>query len=129
MAETNLVSRVRPEERVEGDPTPGMVREQAVSVEGMWAGLVRTDAHMTSGWHHHGDYDTSIYVVTGALRMESGPDGDTVIDAGPGDFLHVPKRAIHRESNPGDKESNLVVVRAGHGPPVINVEAPASIEP
>jgi uncharacterized RmlC-like cupin family protein len=106
-----------------------MLREQAVSVEGMWAGLVRTDAHMTSGWHHHGDYDTSIYVVTGALRMESGPDGDTVIDAGPGDFLHVPKRAIHRESNPGDKESNLVVVRAGHGPPVINVEAPASIEP
>jgi uncharacterized RmlC-like cupin family protein len=129
MAETNLVSRVRPEERVEGDPTPGMVREQAVSVEGMWAGLVRTDAHMRSGWHHHGDYDTSIYVVTGALRMESGPDGDTVVDAGPGDFLHVPKGAIHRESNPGDTESHLVVVRAGHGPPVTNVEAPASIEP
>jgi uncharacterized RmlC-like cupin family protein len=129
MAETDLVSRVRPEERVEGDPTPGMLREQAVSVEGMWAGLVRTDAHMRSGWHHHGDYDTSIYVVTGALRMESGPDGDTVVDAGPGDFLHVPKGAIHRESNPGDTESHLVVVRAGHGPHVTNVEAPASIEP
>jgi uncharacterized RmlC-like cupin family protein len=106
-----------------------MVREQAVSVEGMWAGLVRTDAHMTSGWHHHGDYDTSIYVVAGALRMESGPDGHTVVEAGPGDFLHVPKRGIHRESNPGDTESHLVVVRAGHGPPVINVEAPASVEP
>jgi uncharacterized RmlC-like cupin family protein len=129
MAETDVVSRVRPEERVEGDPTPGMVREQAVSVEGMWAGLVRTDAHMTSGWHHHGDYDTTIYVVTGALRMESGPDGHVVVEAGPGDFLHVPKRVIHRESNPGDTESHLVVVRTGHGPPVINVEAPASIEP
>lgn len=129
MAVSDPVSRVRPEERVEGDLTPGMVREQAVSIEGMWAGLVRTDAHMMSGWHHHGDYDTSIYVVTGVLRMESGPNGDTVVEAGPGDFLHVPKGAIHRESNPGETESQLVVVRAGQGPPVINVEAAASTEP
>ncbi len=127
MTSTDFVSLVRPEERVEGGaPTPGMTREEAVSVEGMWAGLVRTDARMTSGWHHHGAYDTSIYVITGALRMEFGPNGETVVDAGAGDFLHVPKGAIHRESNPGDIESQLVVVRAGHGPPVINVESPAS---
>jgi uncharacterized RmlC-like cupin family protein len=125
MASTDFVSLVRPEERVEGAPTPGMVREEAVSVEGMWAGLVRTDAHMISGWHHHGDYDTSIYVITGALRMESGLDGETVVEARPGDFLHVPKGAIHRESNPGDTESHIVVVRAGHGPTVINLDGPA----
>ena len=125
MAETDPVTRVRPEERVEGDPTPGMVREQAVAVEGLWAGLVRTDAGMASGWHHHGDYDTSIYVVSGALRMEFGPGGETVVDAGPGDFMHVPKGAIHRESNPTDGESQAVVVRAGQGPPTINVEGPA----
>ncbi len=128
MASTDFVSRVRPEERVEGASTPGMAREEAVSVEGMWAGLVRTEARMISGWHHHGDHETSIYVITGALRIESGPNGEAVLEAGPGDFLHVPKGAIHRESNPGETESLLVVVRAGQGPSVINLDAPASAD-
>jgi uncharacterized RmlC-like cupin family protein len=103
-----------------------MVREQAIAVDGLWAGLVRTEAHMVSGWHHHGDYDTSIYVVRGAVRLESGPGGCQIVDAGPGDFLYVPKGAIHREGNPGPEESHLVVVRAGQGPAVINVDGPAS---
>ena len=107
--------------------TPGMTREQATSVAGLWAGLVRTDPQMVSGWHHHGDYDTSIYVVAGTLRMESGPGGSAIVEAGPGDFLHVPKGAIHRESNPGDIESQIVVVRAGVGPAVVNVDAPAPV--
>jgi uncharacterized RmlC-like cupin family protein len=119
------VRRVAPSERVEGDRTPGMTREQAIAVDGLWAGLVRTEAHMTTGWHHHGDYDSSIYVVRGLLRMESGPGGSHVIDAGPGDFLHVPRGAIHREGNPGDEESHIVVVRAGRGPAVVNVDGPA----
>jgi uncharacterized RmlC-like cupin family protein len=59
--------------------------------------------------------------------MESGPEGATIVEASPGDFLHVPKRAIHREANPGDTESQLIVVRAGHGPPVTNVEAPGRL--
>ena len=40
-------------------------------------------------------------------------------------FLFVPKGAVHREGNPGETESHLVVTRAGTGPPVINVEGPA----
>jgi uncharacterized RmlC-like cupin family protein len=102
-----------------------MAREEAIAVEGLWAGLTTTDAGMTSAWHHHGDYDSSIYVVSGSLRMESGPGGAEVIDAQPGDFLFVPKGAIHREGNPGHAESHLVVVRAGSGPPVVNVDGPA----
>jgi hypothetical protein len=73
MAEKDPVSRVRPEERVEGDPTPGMVREQAVSVEGMWAGPLRTDAHMTSGWHHHGDYDTTARGLPSCAQTSDPP--------------------------------------------------------
>ena len=102
-----------------------MIREQAIAVEGMWAGLVRTEPQMLSGWHHHGDYDTSIYVVDGFLRLESGLGGCEVVEAGPGDFVHVPKGAIHREGNPGSEESQLVVVRAGCGPAVVNVDGPA----
>ena len=122
------VHHIRPGERVEADPTPGMTRERAIEVDGLWAGLVRTEPAMTSGWHHHGDYVTSIYVANGTLRMESGPGGSEVIDAEPGDFLHVPKGAIHRESNRGEQESHLIVVRAGRGVPTINVDGPAPLD-
>lgn len=125
MAASDLVRRIRPQDRVAGDATPGMTREQAVAVEGMWGGFVRTDSGMTSGWHHHGEYDTCIYVVSGSLRMESGPSGRVMTDAVAGDFVLVPKGAIHREGNPGDGESHLIVVRAGRGPAVVNVDGPA----
>ena len=119
------VTVIRPADRVEGEHTAGMTREQAIAVPGMWSGLVRTEAHTTTGWHHHADYETSIYVVHGRLRMEFGPGGSEVLEAGPGDFLHVPKNVIHREGNPGDHESQIIVVRAGQGPAVVNVEGPA----
>jgi uncharacterized RmlC-like cupin family protein len=127
MAAEDPVKRIVPGERVIGDPTPGMTREQAIAVEGLWSGLVRTDAHMTSGWHHHGDYDTAIYVVFGSLHMESGPGGAEVLDAVAGDFVFVPKEAVHRESNPGDVESQLIVTRAGVGPAVVNVDGPVPV--
>jgi uncharacterized RmlC-like cupin family protein len=102
-----------------------MVREQAIDTDGLWAGLVKTEPGMTSAWHHHGDYQTSIYVAVGQLRMESGPGGRDLVDAIAGDFLHVPPGAIHREGNRGETESHLVVVRAGHGVPTVNVDGPA----
>lgn len=125
MSAADPVRLVRPADRVEGERTPGMTREQAIVVDGLWAGPVRTEANMITGWHHHADYDTSIYVVDGALLMESGPGGANVVEAGPGDFLYVPRGAIHREGNPSGEESHVVVVRAGHGPAVVNVEGPA----
>ena len=117
--------RIGPDERVEGHATPGMTREEAIAVDGMWSGFVRTAGGAASGWHHHGDYDTTIFVVSGSLRMESGPGGSSVVDAAPGDFIFVPKGSVHREANPGDDESHLVVVRAGTGPAVVNVDGPA----
>ena len=125
MAAADPVSRIAPEDRVEADPTPGIVREQAIAVPGLWAGLARTAPGMTSAWHHHGDHETSIYIVSGRLRMESGPGGVEVLDAVAGDFVHVPAGAVHRESNPSDAESHIVVVRAGRGAPTINVDGPA----
>lgn len=125
MAEADPARLVRPEERAAADPTPGMVRERAVEVDGLWAGLVRTDPGSTSGWHHHADYETAIYVARGSLKLESGPGGSDVIEAQAGDFVHVPRGAVHRESNDGSVESHLVVVRGGHGTPTVNVDGPA----
>jgi uncharacterized RmlC-like cupin family protein len=101
-----------------------MLREQALSTDGLWAGIVHTDAGMVSGWHHHGDYETSIYVLTGSMRMEFGPHGTNTVDAAPGDFLYIAPHAIHREGNPSAEFGSAVVVRAGHGEPVINVKEP-----
>ena len=118
------VRRITPEERVEADPTPGMLRERAIEAGALWSGLLTTEPHVTSGWHHHGDHETSIYVVDGALRMESGPGGGQVLEAGPGDFLHVPPHTVHRESNPGDTAAHAVVTRSGHGQVTVNVDGP-----
>ena len=120
----STIYRVTPGERVEGQPTAGITREQAAQTEGMWSGFARTEAGMTSGWHHHGSYESTIYVLTGMLRMEFGPDGGEVIDAGPGDFVFVGKDVVHRKSNPSPEEGTFVVVRAGEGEPVINVAGP-----
>lgn len=122
------VRRIGPEERTEGAATPGMVREQAIATDGMWAGYVRTAAGMVSGWHHHGAYETTIYVLSGGLRMEFGPTGGGTVEAGPGDFVYVAPGAIHRESNPTDDESKIVVVRSGTGEPVVNVDGPEAAE-
>jgi uncharacterized RmlC-like cupin family protein len=116
--------RITPGERVEGQPTSGMTREQAVLTAGMWAGFVRTDPGMASGWHHHGEYESSIYVLTGAIRMEFGSHGEESFEAGPGDFVFVPKHVVHRESDPSSEPATFVVVRAGEGEAVFNVDGP-----
>jgi uncharacterized RmlC-like cupin family protein len=115
---------VPPDERTKGPPTPGMERQQAFASDALWAGLVRTEARMMSGWHHHGEYETVIYVLTGALQMEFGPSGSSTVEAGPSDFVHVPKGVVHRESNPAAEPADIVVVRSGRGESTINVEGP-----
>ncbi|HEY0485340.1 MAG TPA: cupin domain-containing protein [Mycobacteriales bacterium] len=115
---------VRADELTDADPTSGMHRRQAFTAPGLWAGVVHTEPGATSGWHHHGEHETSLYVVSGRLRLEFGPGGEHVVDAGPGDFLHVPAGTVHRESNPDDAVSTAVIARAGEGPPTVNVDGP-----
>jgi uncharacterized RmlC-like cupin family protein len=124
------VRRVRPGDRSTLDPkqTPGMHREQAAVGDGSWAGVVRTEPGMVSGWHHHGDYESYIYMVKGTFRMEFGPGGRDAFEAGPDDYIVVPRGAIHRESNPGTEPSFAAVIRVGTGDPVFNVDDPEPLE-
>ena len=122
--EPMTLHRIMANERVPGPPTAGLTREEAVATERMWAGYAKTDPGMVSSWHHHGDQESAIYVLWGMLRMEFGPGGAETFDAGPGDFVFVPAGAIHRESNPSDEPTDVVVVRAGSGPSVVNVDGP-----
>ena len=121
---TERVRLVRAAERRPGHSTPGMTREEAFATDAIWAGTVKTERGTVSGWHHHGDHETAIYVLSGRLVMESGPDGSQVLEAQPGDFLYVPRAAVHRESNPSQTECVAVILRAGSGEVVVNVEGP-----
>ena len=118
------VRGVKPHQRSEGDPTSGMIREEAIATDAMWSGLVRTAPGAVSGWHHHNDHETTIYVAFGVMRIEWGPGGRERVDLEADDFCRIPPGTIHRESNLGAEENRLVVVRSGTGPPTTNVDGP-----
>ena len=108
------------------DPTPGMTRQVGLQTAGMWSGTVDTEPGATSAWHHHGDHDTTLYVVSGRMRLESGPGGDHVVEGGPGDFHpRCPRTPFTGSRTPVDASSKAVVVRCGSGPPTTNVDGPA----
>ena len=118
------VRKISSAERVDGPSTGGMDRFTAFESGTMWIGGAATHPGTTSAWHHHGEHESAIYVLSGPLRMEFGPGGAETFDAGPGDFVYVPRHVIHRESNPGDVPADLMVVRAGTGDSVVNVDGP-----
>ncbi|MCW2667832.1 MAG: hypothetical protein JWN57_2794 [Frankiales bacterium] len=118
------VTRVGADALTPGQSTPGMARYAAVVLEDLWSGLARTEPGAVSGWHHHGEHDTVAYVVRGAFRVETAA---AVVDARAGDFVHVPAHTVHRESNPTDEPADVVLVRRGTGPVVVNVDGPAQL--
>jgi uncharacterized RmlC-like cupin family protein len=102
-----------------------MYRQEAFAGDGVWAGTVKTEADVITGWHLHAEYDTYLYVLAGSARFEFGPGGRLGEDAGPGDFVHIPRGLVHREgTRAGSKGMEGVLVRVGQGEVVTNVEGP-----
>ena len=104
--------------------TPGMLRSEAFAEGTIWAGSVQMEASSASGWHHHGINDSYLYVVSGKARFEYGAEGRQSVDAETGDFVLIPAHTVHREVNPGDESSSVVLFRVGGGEPVFNVDGP-----
>lgn len=119
----NEVRVIRPADRTDTPQTAGMTREEAVIGSGFWSGFATAEPGSVSGWHH-GDHDSVIYVAAGTFRVAFGAGGGKVVDAAAGDFMLIPKGVVHREENPGEEPSELVVVRVGTGDPVFNVDGP-----
>jgi uncharacterized RmlC-like cupin family protein len=118
---------IRPSDRhQQTGQTAGMIREEAIHTDGMWIGVVRTEAGRSSSWHHHGTHESVIYVVNGRVHLECGPGGKTRLHAREGDCLYIPPGEIHREGNDGLEESEIVVFRSGSGDLVVNVAGPAA---
>ena len=115
--------KIGPDELIDTDSTPEIERLEAFARNGLWIGTARTQPGLTSGWHHHGDHDTIVYALEGALRIELDEMGDDAVEANSGDFLVIPSGVVHRESTPSDGHSKTIVIRAGgDGPPTIEVD-------
>lgn len=110
---------------VEAAGTDAIQRRLAVAEKGFWAGIATTEPNVASGWHHHTDNHTIVFVVEGRIRVEWGTADGEAVEAGPGDFLHVPPQTVHREVNPQSVRGRAVVIRVGDGEPVVNVSPPA----
>src|SRR5919106_2757876 len=90
--------------RAEALPTPGIRREQAFADEGTWVGVARTEPGKVSGWHHHGEFDTFFYCISGRVRVEHGSGGREAVEAGPRGFRRIPPEGGYHEVNPPGPE-------------------------
>ncbi len=103
--------------------TAGMRRGQAFAGEDRWIGYVSTTPGEWSGWHHHGDHDTYFYVLAGSIEFEYGPEHATAA-VGLHEFGHVPAHVVHRERTGPGPTGEILLVRIGRGPSVINTGDP-----
>ncbi len=107
-----------------GPPTPGMDRRQILDHPSAWVGWVRTDAGLAGGWHHHGERDSYVYVLSGSVTIEYGPGGRDPVRATAGDLIFNPARMVHRETTTPQEPAEFFVVRVGAGAQNVNVEGP-----
>lgn len=110
-------------DEIPGQQTPGIRRRQAFAGDDRWVGYVETQPGEWSGWHHHGETDTYLYVLDGGLEFEFGPEHERLFVAA-GDFAHMPAGVVHRERTAPGHPGEIVLVRIGVGPAVVNVDSP-----
>lgn len=110
-------------DEIPGQQTPGIRRRQAFAGDDRWVGHVETEPGEWSGWHHHGETDTYMYVRSGGLEFEFGLEGERIV-VGPGDFALMPAGVVHRERTTPGAPGDIVLVRIGPGPAVVNVADP-----
>ena len=57
--------------------------------------------------HFHRSISESFYVLSGSVRLH---DGRGWLDAGPGDFLHVPPGGVHGFRNESGKPASMLIL-------------------
>jgi len=89
-----------------------------------WLGWVRTDPGVVGGWHHHGERDSYVYVLSGSVTIEYGRNGGLRLTGAAGDLIFNPAHLVHREITGPEQPAEALVVRVGTGPLNVNVEGP-----
>ncbi len=94
----------------------GMERSIAISrptvgADRLYSAVVSTAPGDRTRIHHHGECETSIYIVSGAASYTFGPTGvEHGFDAAAGDFVYIAAGEIHVEANASATKPLVVVV-------------------
>ena len=112
-----MATRITPAERsTSAGQNSDMERSIAVSAEmvgsvGHYSSVVTTGPGGRTRIHHHGECETSIFILSGRARYTWGPTGlEQSMDAGEGDFVYIPAGEIHVEENASATEPLVVVL-------------------
>jgi mannose-6-phosphate isomerase-like protein (cupin superfamily) len=109
-----------------GPITPGQIRRKALAVGDLWVGQCHVTAlDQPSQWHHHKDFDSVMFMLSGRIRVDHGEGGRKSFELGAGDYAYFPRRAIHRcQILEGGDNVHYVFLRIGQGETLENVDAP-----
>ena len=112
-----MATRVTPAERSSSvGQNAEMERSIAISADrvgsvGLYSSVVTTEPGGRTRIHHHGECETSIFIVSGRARYTWGPTGlEEAMDAAAGDFVYIPAGEVHVEENASDDEPLVVVL-------------------
>ena len=106
-----------------GEQGDGIARRMDQVDEHVSLALATIGPSVVSGWHHHGDHTSCVYVLKGSLHIDWGPGGREGVDLTAGDFYVVPPNTIHREGNTGPHDDvQLAAFYLGSGPVLVNLE-------
>lgn len=112
-----MATRIRPEDRrTTIGQHAGMHRSiaisaQTVGAQRLYSSIVSTAPGDRTRIHHHGDCETSIYILSGIAAYTWGLTGlEHEFDAAAGDFIYIPAGEIHVEANASPTEPLVVVL-------------------
>jgi uncharacterized RmlC-like cupin family protein len=112
-----VARRITPAERATSvGQNSDMERSIAVSAEtvgsvGLYSSVVTTAPGGRTRIHHHGECETSIYILAGQARYTWGPTGlENAMEAAVGDFIYIPAGEVHVEENASPREPLVVVL-------------------
>ena len=106
----------------------GSIGREAFADPGAWGGFIELPPGASSGWHHHGEWDSYACVLEGVLRWEFGPAGADAIEVGAGDTGRMPAHRVHRDVSAGTEPLSMNLFRAGEGELTVNVDGPDAAE-
>ena len=87
------------------------ISKPTVGSERLYSSIVSTAPGDRTRIHHHGDCETSIYILAGAADYTWGPTGvEQSMAATAGDFIYIPAGEIHVEANASATEPLVVVL-------------------
>jgi len=111
-----MVKRIAKAERA-GNPGQNADMERVIAVsrdtvgsERLYSSIVTTAPLGRTEIHHHGECETSIYILSGRARFYSGEGLRDIVDADQGDFIYVPAYEVHVEENASDSAPLVVLL-------------------